>query len=200
MTPRRNSKDRLAGQPIQIYYKMNKKRPCTQSGFAKKRTLEQKSCWKKHKQTNNQILASTQCLDFTRNTTWLASCFSLIKKPKYKFSLNLCSRNQSVIAGVGIFYMIAASLSNILIWTSTCGSVRYKRKIQSRKTQSKRVLGLTKYSQWLLDHNKVTQYDFFVETAHRKSKGVLILRTISHHNTIYRHNQKLTQPHKCIVH
>jgi hypothetical protein len=37
---------------------------------------------------------------------------------------------------------------------------------------------------------------FFVETAHRKSKGVLILRTISrhntisHHNTISRHNQK----------
>ncbi len=29
-----------------------------------------------------------------------------------------------------------------------------------------------------------------VETAHRKSKGVLILRTISCHNTISRHNQK----------
>jgi hypothetical protein len=35
-------KDRLAGQPIQISYKMTKKRPCTQSGFTKKRTLEQK--------------------------------------------------------------------------------------------------------------------------------------------------------------
>jgi hypothetical protein len=34
----------LAGQPIQICYKITKKRPCTQSGFAKKRTLEQKSC------------------------------------------------------------------------------------------------------------------------------------------------------------
>jgi hypothetical protein len=41
--------DRLAGQPIQICYKMTKKRPCTQSGFAKKRTLEQKSCKKKKK-------------------------------------------------------------------------------------------------------------------------------------------------------
>ncbi len=62
-----------------------------------------------------QILASTQCLDFTRNTTWLASRFSLIKKPKWKFSLNLCLGNQSVIADVPIFDMIAASLSNILI-------------------------------------------------------------------------------------
>jgi hypothetical protein len=39
-----------------------------------------------------------------------------------------------------------------------------------------------KYTHWLADHNKVTQYDFFVETAHRKSKDVLILRTISRHN------------------
>jgi hypothetical protein len=62
--------------------------------------------------------------------------------------------------------------------------VQYKRKIQNRKIQSKRVLGLTKYTHRLLDHNKVTQKDFFVEAAHRKSKGVLILRTISCHNTI----------------
>jgi hypothetical protein len=41
---RENNLDRLPGQPIQICYKMTKKRPCTQSGFAKKRTLEQKSC------------------------------------------------------------------------------------------------------------------------------------------------------------
>jgi hypothetical protein len=27
MTPRRNSKDQLASQPIQIFYKMTKKRP-----------------------------------------------------------------------------------------------------------------------------------------------------------------------------
>jgi hypothetical protein len=38
------------------------------------------------------------------------------------------------------------------------------------------------YTHWLVDHKKVTQYDFFAETAHRKSKGVLILRTISRHN------------------
>ncbi len=43
LTLRRNWKDRLAGQPIQISYKMTKKKPCTQSGFAKKRTLERKS-------------------------------------------------------------------------------------------------------------------------------------------------------------
>jgi hypothetical protein len=62
-----------------------------------------------------------------------------------------------VIAGVRIFDTIAASLSNILIRTSTCGSVRYKRKIKNRKIQSKRVLGLTKYNHGLLDHNKVNQ-------------------------------------------
>jgi hypothetical protein len=40
-------------------------------------------------------------------------------------------------------------------------------------------LGLMKYTHRLADHNKVTQKEFFVETAHRKSKGVLILITIS---------------------
>jgi hypothetical protein len=44
LTPWRNSKDQLAGQSIQICYKITKKRPCTQSEFAKKRTLEQESC------------------------------------------------------------------------------------------------------------------------------------------------------------
>ncbi len=63
----------------------------------------------------------------------------------------------SVIAGVHIFDTIAASLSNILIWTSTCGSVQYKRKTQNRKIQSKRVLGLTKYTHWLSNHKQVTQ-------------------------------------------
>ena len=47
------------------------------------------------------------------------------------------------------------SLSNILIWTSTHGSARYKRNIQNRKIQSKRVLGLMKYTHRLADHNKV---------------------------------------------
>jgi hypothetical protein len=66
----------------------------------------------------------------------------------------------------------------------------YKRKIQNRKIQSKRVLGLTKYTHRLSDHNKVALKDFFVENAHWKSKGALILRTISRHNTIFCHNQK----------
>ncbi len=116
-------------------------------------------------------MASTQRLDFTRITTWLANCFSLIKKPKYNFSLNLCSGNQSVIACIHIFDTIATSLSKM-----------------NRKIQSKRVLGLMKYTHQLADHNKVTH--FFLETAHQKSKSVLILSTISRHNTIFRHNQK----------
>jgi hypothetical protein len=32
--------------------------------------------------TKNQILASTQCLDFTKNTTWLANYVFCMKKPK----------------------------------------------------------------------------------------------------------------------
>ncbi len=44
------------------------------------------------------------------------------------------------------------------------------------------MLGLTKYTHRLADVYEVTQQDFFVETAHRKSKGVLILRTISRRN------------------
>ena len=47
--------------------------------------------------------------------------------------------------------------SNILIWTSTCGSVWYKRNIQNREIQSKRVLGLIKNRHRLADHKKVTQ-------------------------------------------
>ena len=146
------------------------------------------------------ILASTQWLGFTRNTTWLDSYFSVIKKPKYKFSLNLCSGNQSVIAGVCIFDTIAASLSYILIWTSTYGSVQYKRKIQNRKIQSERVLVLqnTHIGYWIIIKypNKI----FFVESAHRKSKGVLILRTFPATTIFPATTKKLTQPHKCIVH
>ena len=41
--------------------------------------------------------------------------------------------------------------------TSTCGSVQYKRNIQNRETQSKRVLGLIKNRHRLADHRKVTQ-------------------------------------------
>ncbi len=65
-----------------------------------------------------------------------------------------------MIAGVRIFDMIAASLSNILISTSTCGSVQYKRNIPNIKIQIKTVLGLMKYTHRLADHNKVTQYEF----------------------------------------
>ncbi len=43
--------------------------------------------------------------DLTRNISWLASCFSKIKKPNEH-----CSGNQSVIAGVHIFDTIAASM------------------------------------------------------------------------------------------
>jgi hypothetical protein len=50
----------LAGQPIQISYKMTKERPFTPSGLTKKRTLEQ---------------------EFYEKNIWLVSCFSLIKKP-----------------------------------------------------------------------------------------------------------------------
>ncbi len=101
-----------------------------------------------------------ESLDLMRNISWLArSCFSKIKKPDKH-----CSGNQSVIAGVCIFDSISyLSLSNILIWTSTCGSAGYKRNIQNRKLQSKRVIGLMKYTHRVVDHNKVTQYNFFVD-------------------------------------
>ncbi len=89
-------------------------------------------------------------LDLMRNIFWLASCFSKIKKPNKH-----CLRNQSVISGVCILTYL--SLSNILIWTSTYGSARYERNIQNRKIQSKRVLGLMKYTHRLADHNKLTQ-------------------------------------------
>ncbi len=45
------------------------------------------------------------------------------------------------------------SLSNILIWTSTCESAQYKRNIQNRKIQSKRMLDLMQYTHQLSDHN-----------------------------------------------
>ena len=46
--------------------------------------------------------AVIESLDFSRNITWLASCFSKIKKPNKQ-----CSGNQSVIAGVCIFDTIS---------------------------------------------------------------------------------------------
>jgi hypothetical protein len=52
---RENTLDRLAGQPIQICYKMTKKSSCTQSGFAKKKNSGTKISLKKtqtHKKLN----------------------------------------------------------------------------------------------------------------------------------------------------
>ncbi len=46
--------------------------------------------------------AVIESLDLTRNISWLASCFSLKKKPNKH-----CSGNQSVIAGVHIFDTIS---------------------------------------------------------------------------------------------
>jgi hypothetical protein len=48
----------------------------------KKKNSWTKILLKKAQTYKNRILASTQWLDFTRNTTWLANYFSLIKKPK----------------------------------------------------------------------------------------------------------------------
>ncbi len=46
--------------------------------------------------------AVIECSDPARNISWLASCFSKIKKPNKH-----CSGNQSVIAGVCIFDTIS---------------------------------------------------------------------------------------------
>ncbi len=101
--------------------------------------------------------AVIESLDLMRNIPWLVSCFCKIKKPNKSFSLKLSKGNHSVIAGVCILTQFSyLSVSNILIQTSTCWSVRYKRKIQNRKIQSERVLGLMKYTHRLTDHNKVT--------------------------------------------
>jgi hypothetical protein len=48
----------------------------------KNELLNKNSAKKSTNIQKNRILASTQFLDFTRNTTWLANCFSSIKKPK----------------------------------------------------------------------------------------------------------------------
>ena len=105
------------------------------------------------------------------------------------------------------------SLSNILVWTSTCESVRYKRKIQNRKIQSKKVLGLMKYAHRLADHNKVTQLEFFVETCshfenfflpqpknwHNRTT-VLYTKYIRNAKKLFpARTKKLTQHHNCIV-
>ncbi len=150
-------------------------------------------------------------MDLTRKIFWLESCFSIIKKLNRHFS-----GIQNVIAGVCIIDTISyLSLSNIMIWTSTYGSARYKRNIQNRKIQSKRVLGLMKYTHWLADHNKVPNpIRFFVETCshfenyftpqpknwHNRTTVLYItLSTYVTPKTISRQNKKLTQHHNCIV-
>ncbi len=54
------------------------------------------------------------------------------------------------VEGLDIFWetivYIYLSLSNVLNWTLTCGSAWYKKNIQKRKIQSKRVLGLINYT------------------------------------------------------
>ncbi len=47
--------------------------------------------------TRKRYAGVIESLDLMRNISWLASCFSKIKKPN-----KLCSRNQSVITGVCI--------------------------------------------------------------------------------------------------
>ncbi len=94
-----------------------------------------------------------ESLDLMRNISWLASCFSKLRNPI------------SIVQEIKVWLPMFAfwhnftylSVSYILIWTSTCGSARYNRNIQNRKIQSKRVLGLLKYTHRLADHNKVTQ-------------------------------------------
>jgi hypothetical protein len=54
-------------------------------------------------------------LRFYKKHNLASKLFLFKKEAQVKNSLNLCSRNQSVIAGVCIFDKIAASLNNILI-------------------------------------------------------------------------------------
>ncbi len=99
-----------------------------------------------------------ESLDLMRNIPWLVSCFCKTKKPNKNYLRNCV---QEIIVWLPVFTFwhdfTCLLLSNILIWNSSCGSVRYKRKIQNKKIQSKRVLGLTKYTHRLANHNKVTQ-------------------------------------------
>ncbi len=52
-----------------------------------------------------------ESLDLTRNLSWLASCFSKIKKPNKHFS-----GNQSVIASVCIFDTISHIYPEVIFW------------------------------------------------------------------------------------
>ncbi len=83
-------------------------------------------------------------LDLMRNISWLVNPISIVQEIKVWLPVFAFWYNFTYL-----------SLSNILIWASSCGSAWYKRNIQNRKMQSKRVLGLMKYTHRLADHNKV---------------------------------------------
>jgi hypothetical protein len=117
-------KDRLAGQPIKISYKITKKRPFTPSGLTKKRTLEQEFYEKNNlasklflfnKETLVEIFfesvfwkikCNCWCSHFLHNCCFLESSVSLIlitmslpeKQPSYKEPLSPVERMQSGLA------------------------------------------------------------------------------------------------------
>ncbi len=97
--------------------------------------------------------AVIESLDLTRIISWLASCFSKIKKPNKH-----CSGNQSVIAGVCISDTISHIYCQVIFWFELqLVDLRGTREIQNRKKQSKEGLGLMKYTHWLSEYNKVTK-------------------------------------------
>ncbi len=55
--------------------------------------------------------AVIESLDLAQIISWLASCFSKIKKP-----IKHCSGNQSVIAGVSIFDTISYIYPYVIFW------------------------------------------------------------------------------------
>ncbi len=108
MTPRRNWKAWLAGQLIQIWYKKTKKRPCTQSWFAKKRILEQKILLKKSQTHKKLNFVKHPMLRFYKKHNLASKLFRFNKETQVEiffesvFGKSNCSGNQGVIAGVRI--------------------------------------------------------------------------------------------------
>ncbi len=94
-----------------------------------KKELLNKNSTKKIINTQKMNFGKHPMLRFYKKHNLASKLFLFYKETQVEISLNLCLGNQSVIAGVCIFDTIAASLSNILILASTCGSVWYKRKI-----------------------------------------------------------------------
>jgi hypothetical protein len=64
LTPQKNSKDWLAGQLNQIFYKIR-----VHNLDLLKKEISNENPAKKAQAHKNQIFASTQCLEFMRNTT-----------------------------------------------------------------------------------------------------------------------------------